>query len=65
MSLTELYIDNNQIQDVQEGLKLKDLPDVSIVDCSYNPMTQNKQHYRSFTIYHLRKLRVLDGISID
>jgi len=63
--LMELYIDNNLIVDVQEITKIKDLPRLIILDCSCNPITSNRQDYRIFCIFTLRKLRVLDGISID
>jgi len=41
------------------------LPRLIILDCSCNPITSNRQDYRIFCIFTLRKLRVLDGISID
>lgn len=61
--LMELYIDGNLIPETQEILKLKDLPRLVILDSTGNPM--NSKNYRIFCIFTLRKLRVLDGISID
>lgn len=62
----ELYVGNNQISDIRETTKLKELPRLIILDISGNIMCSNKdQNYRIFCIFHLRKLRVLDGISID
>ena len=62
----ELYLGNNLISDVKETIKLKELQRLIILDISGNLMCQNKeQNYRIFCIFHLRKLRVLDGLSID
>lgn len=41
-SLMELYIDNNQVVDIQEVMKLKDLPRLIILDCSCNPIANNR-----------------------
>jgi len=62
----ELYLGNNLIGDVKETIKLKDLQRLIILDISGNSMSFNSNHkYRIYCIYHLRKLRVLDGMSID
>ena len=66
--LMELYMGNNLIADVKETIKLQDLSRLIILDISGNPMssgTGNNLNYRIYCIYHLRKLRVLDGVSID
>lgn len=66
--LMELYMGNNLIADVKETIKLQDLQRLIILDISGNPMssgTGNNLNYRIYCIYHLRKLRVLDGVSID
>ncbi len=63
----ELYLGNNYISDIREIVKLKDLPRLIILDVSCNPCsnTNNTQNNRVYCIFHLRKLRVLDGQSID
>lgn len=64
----ELYLGNNLIADVKETIKLQDLQRLIILDISGNPMSSgaaNNLNYRIYCIYHLRKLRVLDGMSID
>jgi Leucine-rich repeat (LRR) protein len=64
--LMELYVGNNLISDVKETIKLKELQRLIILDISGNIMCSNKdQSYRIYCIFHLRKLRVLDGVSID
>jgi Leucine-rich repeat (LRR) protein len=60
----ELYLDNNTVSDLTEILKLRDLPKLIILDCSYNPLASHED-YRIFCIFNLRKLRVLDGVAID
>jgi Leucine-rich repeat (LRR) protein len=60
----ELYLGNNMITDIREIVKLKDLPRLIILDISCNPGANNQSN-RVYCIFHLRKLRVLDGISID
>jgi len=60
----ELYLGNNFISDIREIVKLKDLPRLIILDISCNPGA-NSSSNRVYCIFHLRKLRVLDGISID
>lgn len=64
--LMELYLGNNLISDVKETIKLKDLQRLIILDISGNLMSSSfGNNYRIYCIYHLRKLRVLDGMSID
>jgi len=64
--LMELYLGNNLISDMKETIKLKDLQRLIILDISGNLMnTSFGNNYRIYCIFHLRKLRVLDGLSID
>jgi Leucine-rich repeat (LRR) protein len=64
VSLLELYIGNNRIADLKEVQQLKNLPKLIILDISGNELCTASE-YRTFTIYHLRKLKVLDGIGIE
>ena len=43
---------------------LKALPKLIILDLSGNPLCSAK-NYRLYTIYHLRRLKVLDGVGVD
>eukprot|EP00741_Cyanophora_paradoxa_P011210 tig00020554_g10830.t1 len=63
-SLMELYIGNNRIADLKEVQQLKDLPKLIIADFSGNPVCDDSE-YRGYVIYHLRKLKVLDGVGIE
>lgn len=60
----ELYLGNNLISDVKEIVKLKQLSRLIILDISGNNLARD-QNYRIYCIFHLRKLKVLDGISIE
>ena len=62
-SLMELYIGNNRLAALREVACLKELPKLIILDLSGNPLT-TADDYRSYTIYQLRRLKVLDGVSI-
>ena len=62
----ELYISNNLIKDFKEIKKLKMLPKLIILDTSGNPMCKDsKKLDRIYAIYNLRKLKVLNGLSIE
>ena len=63
-NLMELYIGNNKIDNLNEIHYLRDIPKLIIVDLSGNPLCQEND-YRLFTIFNLKKLKVLDGVSID
>lgn len=63
-SLAELYLGNNKIIDSREVKYLKDLQKLIILDMSGNPVSKDSS-YRIYTLYVLRKLKVLDGISIE
>lgn len=64
VNLMELYIGNNRIESIKEVHFLKKLPKLIILDMSGNGLCREK-NYRWYFIYNLRKLKVLDGISID
>ena len=63
-SLMELYIGNNRIATLKELNQIKGLPKLIIVDLLGNPLC-GLEEYRFYTIYHLRKLKVLDGRGIE
>ena len=59
-SLMELYLGNNLISDTKEISKLKALSKLIILDISGNNLSKDS-NYRIYCIYHLRRLKVLDG----
>ncbi|KAL3155218.1 Leucine-rich repeat-containing protein 9 [Trebouxia sp. C0010 RCD-2024] len=64
VSLMELYCGGNQIGGLREVGHLKALPKLIILDLTGNPVAA--QHdYRLYTVYHLRKLKVLDGGAVE
>ena len=60
----ELYIGNNRIVVLKEVQQLKELPKLIILDLLGNPLCESED-YRSYTVYQLRKLKVLDGVGIE
>ncbi|KAJ3265551.1 Leucine-rich repeat-containing protein 9 [Chytriomyces hyalinus] len=62
-SLMEFYIGNNCIGDLYNIFPLKELPRLIILDVTGNNVCQ-QPHYRMFTIFHLSRLKILDGSSI-
>ena len=68
-TLMELYLGNNLISDMKELVKLKQLSRLIILDISGNLLTtfskEQNNNYRIYCIFHLRKLKVLDGVSIE
>lgn len=63
-SLMELYIGNNKISDSNQIKSLSCLNKLIILDLSGNPISK-EESYRFYTLYLLKKLKVLDGISIE
>jgi len=63
-SLMELYIGNNRLVALKEVQQLKELPKLIILDLSGNPLCETDE-YRQYTVYQLRKLKVLDGVGIE
>jgi Leucine-rich repeat (LRR) protein len=68
-SLVELYASNNRIASLDDILFLKPLDQLVIVDLSGNPIAaarpRRRTEYRSFVVYQLRKLKILDGNGVD
>lgn len=63
-SLMELYLGNNRLDQLRQIQALKLLPKLIICDLSDNPLCE-EEDYRHYVIYHLRKLKVLDGLGIE
>lgn len=63
-TLMELYLGNNLISDVKEIIKLKALGRLIILDISGNNLARDN-NYRIYCIFHLKKLKVLDGVSVE
>jgi Leucine-rich repeat (LRR) protein len=63
-SLMELYIGNNKITDSNQIKSLSGLNKLIILDLSGNPISR-EESYRFYTLFLLKKLKVLDGISIE
>ena len=54
----------NRLDNLKEVNNLRTVPRLIILDLSGNPLCKDKD-YRLYSIYHLKKLKVLDGVSID
>ena len=63
-NLMELYFANNLIANPKEIQNLKHLHKLIILDISGNPLSKDP-NYRIFTLYNLKKLKVLDGVSVE
>ena len=60
----ELYLGNNNIANSKEINSLKHLQKLIILDLSGNPFSRD-ENYRVYTLFVIKKLKVLDGISIE
>ena len=63
-ALMELYVGNNQIKHLQEIDYLRHLPKLIIMDSSGNFIC-NSVDYRPYTLFRMRRLKVLDGSSVQ
>ncbi|KAL4442869.1 hypothetical protein ABPG74_010758 [Tetrahymena malaccensis] len=63
-NLMELYLGNNSITESKEITNLKGLQKLIILDLSGNPFSRDP-NYRIYTLFIIKKLKVLDGISIE
>lgn len=61
--IVELYLSNNLIEQVRSVLSLKPLPKLIILDLVGNDVAAQAD-YHQYTIYHLKRLKVLDGDTI-
>lgn len=64
MKLMELYLSNNRVDGLKEIQHLKSLPKLTILDLSGNEITRVVD-YRLYAVYYLRRVKVLDEISIS
>lgn len=62
--LVELYVSNNLMEDLRSVLLLKYSPKLVVLDLSGNELC-SAPDYRHYSIYHLRQLKVLDGLAIN
>ncbi|XP_053406324.1 leucine-rich repeat-containing protein 9-like isoform X5 [Mercenaria mercenaria] len=65
LPLVELYIGNNQITNIRDVFHLKGLGNLVILDMFGNPVASDSDNYRLFVIYHLNRLKALDGSAIE
>uniref|UniRef100_A0A7S4J9U1 U2A'/phosphoprotein 32 family A C-terminal domain-containing protein n=1 Tax=Guillardia theta TaxID=55529 RepID=A0A7S4J9U1_GUITH len=63
-TLLELYVGNNKVEETKQILQLRPLPKLIIFDLSGNPVA-TRGDYRLYTIFHLKKLKVLDGLGVE
>jgi Leucine-rich repeat (LRR) protein len=63
-TLLELYLGNNKVSDMREVLQLRTLPKLIILDLSGNEVCARPE-YRLYSIFHLKKLKVLDGLGVE
>ncbi|GAB1603490.1 hypothetical protein Ahia01_000630300 [Argonauta hians] len=63
--LQQLYVTNNKILNPREIIGLKNLKNLSVANFSGNQMTEEHSDYRSYVIFHLRGLHLLDGIPVE
>lgn len=59
-----MYLANNNIANQKEIQNISNLPKLIILDLSNNPITKDP-NYRIYTLYNIKKLKVLDGLSIE
>lgn len=59
-----MYLANNRIPTSREVLNTKHLNKLIILDMCGNPLTKDP-NYRIYSLYHLKKLKVLDGIAVE
>lgn len=63
LRLMELYLGNNRVETLKEMQHLKSLPRLTILDLVGNDIA-SLPDYRSYSVYYLRRLKVLDGITV-
>lgn len=60
----ELYLANNNLINIKEISNLSILPKLIILDLSNNPFCKDP-NYRIITLFHNKKLKVLDGLVVE
>ncbi|VDL96000.1 unnamed protein product [Schistocephalus solidus] len=65
ISLKHLYLSHNNISLFRPLLLLRDIPDLAVLDLSFNPIVTSLANYRSRIIFHLQSLVVLDGTVVQ
>lgn len=63
-SLVELYMGQNALKGLGQIMRLRSLPRLIILDLAGNPLA-SVEEYRPFTVYHLKRIKVLDGLGVD
>ena len=64
-SLTALYLARNSLANLTADVRIiASLPRLLILDLAGNPLAQDPE-YRLHAVFHLRRVRVLDGSSVD
>ncbi|KAG0570673.1 hypothetical protein KC19_6G179500 [Ceratodon purpureus] len=64
VSLMELYAQNNRLVKLVEINHVRDLPKLMVVNFCGNAFCDVRD-YRLYTVYSLRKLKVLDSVNVD
>jgi Leucine-rich repeat (LRR) protein len=60
----EIYLSNNCLEEIREIMNLKNLSRLIILDLSGNSLAKDP-HFRIYSIFHTKKLKVLNGIPIE
>eukprot|EP00760_Papus_ankaliazontas_P017886 PhM_4_TR17392/c0_g1_i1/m.92790 len=63
-NLMELYASNNQIDNVKEINYLRENCKLIVLDLAHNALCSDPE-YRLYAVFHLKKLKVLDGVPVD
>ncbi|CAK0831117.1 unnamed protein product, partial [Prorocentrum cordatum] len=61
--VSELYLSNNLIEEPRAVLLLKQVPTLIVLDLAGNELC-SAPDYRCYTLFHLRKVKVLDGVPV-
>lgn len=64
LSLSEVYAASNRVARLSELNSLRELPRLIILDLAHNALCADKD-YRSYALFALRRLKVLDSLSVE